>query len=51
VLPFQAAERMRDVLTQAGLAVEFLPFDGPHTIDPEELEKLGDFLVARLPPR
>ncbi|ADO69593.1 alpha/beta hydrolase [Stigmatella aurantiaca] len=51
VLPFQGAERLRDLLTQAGLAVEFLPFDGPHTIAPEELEKLADFLVARLPAR
>jgi phospholipase/carboxylesterase len=51
VLPFRAAERLRDLLKGAGLAVEFLPFDGPHTIDSEELEKLADFLVARLPPR
>lgn len=48
ILPFQAAERLRDLLTEAGLAVEFLPFDGPHTLAPEELHRLADFLVARL---
>ncbi|MBN1205549.1 MAG: phospholipase [Myxococcaceae bacterium] len=49
ILPFQAAERLRELLTEAGLGVEFVPFDGPHTIAPEELERLADFLVARLP--
>lgn len=48
VLPYPAAERLRDVLVEAGLAVEFLPFDGPHTIAPEELERLAAFLLARL---
>ena len=48
VLPFAPAERLRDVLTEAGLAVEFVPFDGPHTIDPDELERLAAFLGARL---
>lgn len=51
ILPFQVAERLRALLTDAGLAVEFLPFDGPHTIFPEELERLADFLVARLAAR
>ncbi|MBJ6761194.1 phospholipase [Myxococcaceae bacterium JPH2] len=48
VLPFQEAERLRDLLVEAGLAMEFLPFDGPHTIASEELERLAAFLVARL---
>ncbi|NMO22622.1 phospholipase [Pyxidicoccus fallax] len=48
VLPFSAAERLRDVLTGSGLSVDFLPFDGPHTIAPEEMERLATFLVARL---
>lgn len=48
VLPFQAAERLRDLLVEAGLPVEFLPFDGPHTIVSEELERLASFLMARL---
>lgn len=51
ILPFKAAERLRDLLTEAGLGVEFLPFDGPHTIAPEELHRLADFLVARLEAR
>jgi phospholipase/carboxylesterase len=48
VLAFPPAERLRDLLVEAGLPVEFVPFDGPHTIAPEELERLAAFLVARL---
>lgn len=48
VLPFHAAERLHKLLTEAGLTVDFFPFDGPHTIAPEELRALADFLVARL---
>jgi len=48
VLPFQAAEHLRDLLVEAGLNVEFLPFDGAHTLVPEELRRLADFLVERL---
>jgi phospholipase/carboxylesterase len=51
VLPFAPAERLRDLLVEAGLAVEFVPFDGPHTIAPDELKKLAAFLAARLPAR
>jgi phospholipase/carboxylesterase len=51
VLPFAPAERLRDLLVEAGLAVEFAPFHGPHTIAPDELEKLAAFLVARLEAR
>jgi phospholipase/carboxylesterase len=32
ILPFAAAEWLRDAMTAAGLNVEFLPFNGPHTI-------------------
>lgn len=48
VLPFSAAERLHSLLVEAGLSVEFVPFDGPHTIAPEELERLAAFLVARM---
>ncbi|RYZ36676.1 MAG: phospholipase [Myxococcaceae bacterium] len=48
VLPFQEGERLRDLLTGAGMPVEFLPFDGGHTILTEELEQLAAFLVKRL---
>jgi phospholipase/carboxylesterase len=51
ILPLAPAERLRDLLTEAGLAVEFVPFDGPHTIAPEELERMAAFLVARLEAR
>lgn len=51
VLPFAPAERLRDLLVEAGLPVEFVPFDGPHTIAPDELERLAAFLVARLEAR
>ncbi|MFY1831563.1 alpha/beta hydrolase [Myxococcus fulvus] len=48
VLPFAAAERLRDTLVKAGLSVDFFPFDGPHTIDGEELKRVAAFLKARL---
>ncbi len=32
ILPFAAAEWLRDAFAAAGLDVEFLPFNGPHTI-------------------
>ena len=51
MLPFHGAERLRDVLTGAGLPVEFLPFDGGHTIVTEELERVAAFLLKRLDER
>lgn len=48
ILAFPQAERLRDLLTEAGLSVDFLPFHGPHTIAPETLERMADFLVAQL---
>jgi phospholipase/carboxylesterase len=48
LLPLPTAERLRDVLTGAGLPVEFFPFDGGHTIVTEELERMAAFLVKRL---
>lgn len=41
ILPFSGAEALRDLLTRAGLPVEFVPFDGPHTIPYEALERLA----------
>jgi phospholipase/carboxylesterase len=32
LLSFPLAESLRDLLSQAGLAVDWFPFDGPHTI-------------------
>ncbi|TSC33646.1 alpha/beta hydrolase [Corallococcus sp. Z5C101001] len=51
VLPYAEGERLRGLLTGAGMPVEFLPFDGGHTIITEELEQLAAFLVKRLDER
>lgn len=48
ILPFQAAEWLRDALTESGLAVDFVPFDGAHTIGAEAFSRLGAFLSRRL---
>lgn len=32
ILPFRVAEDLRDLLSESGCEVNFLPFDGPHTI-------------------
>jgi len=44
LLPYPAAEWLRDLLTAAGLPVEFLPFDGMHTIPPEAVEHCAALL-------
>jgi phospholipase/carboxylesterase len=51
ILAFPQAERLHELLTDAGLSVEFIPFDGPHTIAPEALERMAEFLHARLEKR
>jgi phospholipase/carboxylesterase len=48
ILPFTEAEALRKLLQEAGLQVDFLPFDGPHTIPEEALEHLGVLLTALL---
>jgi phospholipase/carboxylesterase len=50
VLPFPMAERLRNLLTGAGLAVEWHPFDGGHGIAPALLGPLRAFLVRALAP-
>lgn len=45
ILPFSQAERLRAVLTEAGMAVDFVPFEGPHTLWPDALEKLAKQLT------
>lgn len=45
ILPFQSAETLRELLTDEGAAVTFLPFDGPHTIDTESLMQLTQRLA------
>lgn len=51
LLPFEDAVALRDLLQDAGLRVEFLPFDGPHTIPLEALERLGTLLLSLLDKR
>jgi len=48
ILPFAEAVLLRDLLQESGLAVEFLPFDGPHTISEEALDRLGALLLSLL---
>jgi phospholipase/carboxylesterase len=45
LLPFAAAERLRDHLTAAGLAVEWLEFNGGHEIPPSVLDRAGGFIT------
>lgn len=49
ILPFQAAEWLRDFLTDAGLDVRFLPFRGPHTISFEAIEETAKLLRRLMP--
>lgn len=48
VLPYQAAEWLKELLVEAGMQHEFVPFDGGHTIGGEALVKLGDFLARQV---
>ena len=51
ILPFSLAESLRELLTGAGLQVEFVPFEGGHAIPGPALDALGRLLVEALPPR
>jgi phospholipase/carboxylesterase len=46
LLPFGAAERLKDALAGAGLEVTWSPFDGAHEIPRSALRALGAFLAA-----
>lgn len=48
ILPYTTGEALRNMLTAAGLKVDFFPFDGGHTITGQELTHLAEFLKARL---
>ncbi|MFQ5730979.1 MAG: alpha/beta hydrolase [Planctomycetaceae bacterium] len=45
ILPFQAAEWLRDLFVDSGFDVEFIPFHGPHTIPAKALHRLADRLA------
>jgi phospholipase/carboxylesterase len=48
LLSFMTAQWLRDLLVEAGLEVDFVPFSGGHTIPLNVLEKLASFLDALL---
>jgi phospholipase/carboxylesterase len=48
ILPFADAVALRELLEQAGLKVDFLAFDGPHTIPEAALDRLGALLLSLL---
>jgi phospholipase/carboxylesterase len=45
LLPFHMAEELRNLLTEAGAAVEFLPFPGEHAIPPVALSRFAHLLT------
>jgi phospholipase/carboxylesterase len=48
ILPHIGAERLRDALTQSGLAIEWHSFRGGHEIPEAVLRRLGPFITKRL---
>ena len=48
LLSFAAARRLADLLLEAGLEVDFVPFRGPHTIPHEVMARFAVFLRERL---
>jgi len=46
ILPFRAAERLRDAFTEAGWSVQFTAFRGQHEIPMSVLDRLGQWLMA-----
>jgi phospholipase/carboxylesterase len=48
MLPFAQSERLRDALAGAGLAVQWVPFQGGHEIPARVTDALGGFLRAVL---
>ncbi|MDH4370723.1 MAG: hypothetical protein OEV99_12885 [Nitrospira sp.] len=48
ILPHIGAERLRDALNQAGLAVDWHSFRGGHEIPEPVLQRLGMFITQRL---
>ena len=47
ILPFDAAVWLRDLLIESGAIVDFIPFNGPHTIPLAGLEQFADMLVRQ----
>lgn len=49
ILPFEGAESLRQMLSEASAKVEWVPHNGQHEIPTIVVEKLGAFTRARLP--
>jgi phospholipase/carboxylesterase len=47
ILPFAGGEYLRDLLTEGGLSVDFIGWNGGHGVPDGVLERLGPFLTAR----
>lgn len=45
ILPFAGALALRDLFEESGLAVDFLPFDGPHTISQAAVDATARLLA------
>ncbi|MCB9559960.1 MAG: phospholipase [Kofleriaceae bacterium] len=50
LLPYAAAETLRDLLVAAGWRLDWIPFDGGHELPPPLLGELGEFLAGLIPP-
>jgi phospholipase/carboxylesterase len=48
LLPFWLAERMKDLFTEAGMPVTWMPFEGQHQIPMGVLRALSKFLVEKI---
>jgi phospholipase/carboxylesterase len=48
LLPFGAADKLRELLVKAGLPVDFVPFNGVHEIPGSVVDRLGKFLLRTL---
>jgi phospholipase/carboxylesterase len=44
LLPFSLAEALRDAMTEAGLAVKWIPFHGGHGVPPAAMAAVGELL-------
>ena len=46
LLAFAAAERLRDLLTEAGLSVDWIPFNGGHEIPQSAMDAIGRLVTG-----
>jgi phospholipase/carboxylesterase len=49
LLPFANAEALRDLLSEAGAKVDFVPFSGGHAIPYEVVDRLAALVASKLP--